>query len=151
MINKNSLINYILNPKPPVNTHALIKDRLLLLMILAGIYLLFSLLGIGCPLKFTTGITCPGCGMTRAFLSLFHLDVGLALYYHPLFMVVPLMCALYLADFYINPRLVRLLWLIIIALFLTIYVYRLFISKSAVVAIDLSSGILIRIIQFILP
>ena len=30
--------------------------------------------GIGCPVKFFTGISCPGCGMTRAWEAAFSLD-----------------------------------------------------------------------------
>jgi hypothetical protein len=43
---------------------------------------------IGCPLRFATHIPCPGCGMTRAFLSFFTLDIGKAFYYHPLFPLI---------------------------------------------------------------
>ncbi|MDE7047571.1 MAG: DUF2752 domain-containing protein, partial [Lachnospiraceae bacterium] len=31
------------------------------------VYGLFTVLGIGCPIKFITGISCMGCGMTRAW------------------------------------------------------------------------------------
>lgn len=41
-----------------------------------------------CPFLFLWGIPCPGCGMTRAFLALLHLDFAAAFYYHPLFPVV---------------------------------------------------------------
>ena len=52
-------------------------------------------LGIGCPIKFITGISCPGCGMTRAWLEALRLDFDAALAYHPLFWTVPivLVCA----------------------------------------------------------
>lgn len=55
---------------------------------LAGIVLLYVLLeslGITCPIRFLTGISCAGCGMSRAWLSLLRLDLAGALYYHPLF------------------------------------------------------------------
>lgn len=55
---------------------------------LAGIVLLYILLeslGITCPIRFLTGISCAGCGMSRAWLSLLRLDLAGALYYHPLF------------------------------------------------------------------
>ncbi|MDF2906283.1 MAG: putative rane protein [Herbinix sp.] len=141
---------YILNSHRPDNATAIIKERLLLMLYLAGIYLFFSLVHIGCPLKFTSGISCPGCGMTRAYYSLFQLDLYQAFHYHPLFILVPLMTALYLFDFYFNPRLVKVLWTAIIIAFLATYLIRLFISQSNVVEIDISSGIMIKLYQLII-
>lgn len=37
--------------------------------LLLGVYVAFiTLTGIGCPIRFSTGISCPGCGMSRAVL-----------------------------------------------------------------------------------
>lgn len=41
-----------------------------------------------CPFKFIFGISCPGCGMTRAFKSLLALNIKDAFHFHPLFPVV---------------------------------------------------------------
>lgn len=38
------------------------------------------LLGLGCPFRDLTGLDCPGCGATRAFLSLVHGDLLTALH-----------------------------------------------------------------------
>ncbi|WP_300357510.1 DUF2752 domain-containing protein [Fusobacterium sp.] len=35
------------------------------------------------------GIPCPTCGITRAYISLLHLDIKSAFFYHPLFLLVP--------------------------------------------------------------
>ncbi len=147
---KHSLFKYIRSNNQPDHPLSILKDRLLLMFYLAGIYVLFTLLHIGCPIRFATGISCPGCGMTRAYYSLLHLDFGLALHYHPLFMLVPLMVVLYLFDYSINPRLLRILWVFIIISFLTTYLIRLFILQSNVVTIDISSGIMIKLYQFII-
>ena len=40
------------------------------------------------------GIPCPACGMTRAYMSLAHLDIRGAFYYHPLFWSVPFILSL---------------------------------------------------------
>jgi hypothetical protein len=40
--------------------------------------------GPGCPLKATTDIDCPFCGMTRATLAMGRGDLDTALSYHPL-------------------------------------------------------------------
>lgn len=50
--------------------------------------LVLTAIFIGCPFYFATHIICPGCGMTRAFTSLFRLDIAKAFAYHPLFPLV---------------------------------------------------------------
>ncbi len=59
--------------------------------------LLFWKTGIGCPIRYATGVPCPGCGMTRAWLAVLHGDLAAAFAYHPLFWAVPLAVALALA------------------------------------------------------
>jgi Protein of unknown function (DUF2752) len=59
--------------------------RIALLALLLGLFALavysdFPL----CPLASSFGIPCPGCGLTRATLALFHGDVRTALHLHPL-------------------------------------------------------------------
>jgi len=48
----------------------------------------FITLSYKCPFLFFLGIPCPGCGMTRALLSLLRLDFAAAFHYHPLFPLV---------------------------------------------------------------
>ena len=43
--------------------------------------------GYACPFEFVTGIPCPGCGMTRAFLALLRGDFALSWTMHP--MLIP--------------------------------------------------------------
>ena len=52
-------------------------------------WLALYLLDIGCIFRLMTGIPCPGCGMTRAWLAALRLDFAAAFAYHPLFWVVP--------------------------------------------------------------
>ncbi|MCL2664432.1 MAG: DUF2752 domain-containing protein [Defluviitaleaceae bacterium] len=50
---------------------------------------------IGCPIRFVTGLPCPGCGMTRAALALARLDFAGAFFMHPLiFLTVPVLAAI---------------------------------------------------------
>ncbi len=67
------------------------------IIILAILLYLFFLdyFSIGCPIRFLTGVPCPTCGVTRALLSLLHLDFAGYFRYNP--MAVPLCAALFLA------------------------------------------------------
>lgn len=89
-----------------------------------------------CPFAYFFGICCPGCGMTRAFLSLVQFDIIGAFYYHPLFPVVILIFIyLILEHFQIlsfSDRVKRNLLIIIAILFLITYLIRLFNHSSVV-------------------
>lgn len=64
----------------------------LFLCILLTYGTLFAL-GISCPIKFLTGISCPGCGMTRATVSALTLRFDMAFYFHPLWpFLIPAVC-----------------------------------------------------------
>lgn len=59
-------------------------------MALAGIavfYLLLEGIGITCPIKFFTGVSCAGCGMSRAWRAALGLDFAAAFAYHPLWLL----------------------------------------------------------------
>ncbi len=56
------------------------------------------ILDIGCVFRFMTGIPCPGCGMTRAWLTALRGDLAAAVAYHPLFWAVPVAGALVFAQ-----------------------------------------------------
>ena len=66
------------------------KEALTAVLAVIAVYAVFHILGIGCPIRWITGISCAGCGMTRAYLSLLHLEIRQAFIYHPLFWSVPM-------------------------------------------------------------
>lgn len=70
-----------------------ISHPLLRLLVLC-VSLLVLLFWVGmrwdCPFRRCTGVPCPACGMSRAWLAALHLDIAGALRMHPLFWVVPL-------------------------------------------------------------
>jgi len=51
-----------------------------------------------CPFKALTGLPCPGCGMTHAFLSLGRLDLAGAFAWNPLVFPLAALIVLYLAG-----------------------------------------------------
>lgn len=55
---------------------------------------IFLLLFYRCPFRLLLGISCPGCGMTRAFCALLRFDLQEAFHAHPLFPIV-LVVAMY--------------------------------------------------------
>lgn len=58
-----------------------------------------------CPLHATTGLNCPGCGLTRGFHALFHGDVLTALHFNALLPVYALIFGyLFIAMFLIAGR-----------------------------------------------
>lgn len=99
------------------------KDRWGLSLVLFGILLGVSFLseatghGSICLIYNTTGFPCPTCGMTRAYLALLRGDLQGAVFYHPLFFLVPVL--LYAMYFRRN----RLLYALSVV-FLLVYSYR---------------------------
>lgn len=67
---------------------------------LVGIWYFFSL---PCLLYTLIGIPCPGCGMTRAWLAVFRLDLAGAFGYHPMFWCVPILLGLFVFDGQLLP------------------------------------------------
>lgn len=54
-------------------------------MILAG----FILLDFKCPFVLLFDVSCPACGMCRAWMSFLTMDIDAAFSYHPLFFLGP--------------------------------------------------------------
>ncbi|HWT75836.1 MAG TPA: DUF2752 domain-containing protein [Mobilitalea sp.] len=128
----------------------IILNRLKLCFMLFIIYLVLNLFHFGCPIKGLTGISCPGCGMTRAVRAAFMLDFKAAFYYHPLFMITPIMFLLFLFDSFLPSKPQKIIWSIIIVLFLITYLYRLFFTQSDVVQIDIWSGLVLKLFHNII-
>ena len=68
---------------------------LLLFGCLAAVWYFFEL---PCIPRLITGIPCPACGMTRAWLALFRLDPVSAFRHHPMFWCVPVLCLYIIFD-----------------------------------------------------
>ena len=71
---------------------------------------LVYLLPFTCPILYITGIHCPGCGLTRAWLAALQGAFGRAFAYHPLFWAVPLLYLFFWKDgrVFAQPRYNRL-------------------------------------------
>ncbi len=127
-----------------------IKSALPAIAAVVLLYVFFHIAGIGCPIKFVTGISCMGCGMTRAYLSLLRLDFAEAFHYHPLFLLPILAAVMYFFKRRI-PEKIYTIWLFtLIALFSIIYLLRLADPADQVVVFEPEQGLICRIASALL-
>lgn len=105
-----------------------IKDLTVLVLLILIAYLLDA----GCIFKKITGLSCPGCGMTRAWLSVLKGDIEMAFYYHPLFWMVAVVPFLILFRNRIAERHFNLILISFIVLLMLCYLIRLFTGSDIV-------------------
>ena len=109
-----------------------IKSKLLRFFVIHGLVIcvaIFLAFFFHCPIKHLFGISCPGCGMTRAHLALLRLDFKEAFHLHPMFpVVVPMV--LYTAHRglfkkRLSEKIEFIILYTVIFLFAATYIYRL--------------------------
>lgn len=110
------------------------------------LYAFFALSGIGCPIKFTTGISCAGCGMTRAWQHILQLDLAAAFYFHPLFWTVPVIVVLFFLKERF-PRVFRAAVWIAAALFVVVYFVRMFDRSCDIVVFEPKNSVFYRVVR----
>lgn len=107
------------------------------------LYLILNFFGIGCPIKWFTGISCPSCGMTRAVLSIMKFDFKMALYYHPLFwLIIPSVLFIIHAKkpIFGNKNYQLIFLAVLTAVIMTVYFIRLFDINNDIITIDLQNS-----------
>lgn len=117
-------------------------------IIIIFVYVCMHFMGIGCPIKFVTGVSCLGCGMTRAWGAVLRFDFDAAFYYHPLFAVPPAVLVIYLFKSKMNLKIYKIIMLTIMVAFITIYLYRLIYAEGDVVVFEPRNNILFRIFGY---
>ncbi len=75
-----------------------LKSKLLLTAAYCGLLAVFWAFELPCVYRYLFNITCPGCGMSRAFFSLMRLDFAAAFSYHRMFWSVPILYLYFLFD-----------------------------------------------------
>lgn len=123
------------------------KHDLNVYLLITAVYVILHILKIGCPIKFLTGISCAGCGMTRAWFSVLKLDFVQAFYFHPLFGMVPVGMLIYLLRKHIPPKGIWFLMNIAIVLFITVYIIRMMNPEDIVVKIDFYESAIWQILK----
>lgn len=125
-----------------------IKSWIELAIVVIGVYWVLNIFGIGCPIKYLTGVSCAGCGMTRAWLSVLRLDFSTAFYYHPLFLFPPIAIVGILFKSKIPRKVYSISMWLIILIFVAVYLYRLFGLDDTVVEINFFNGAIYKWIKF---
>ncbi|MCM1335673.1 MAG: DUF2752 domain-containing protein [Bacteroides sp.] len=128
-----------------------LKKMLIPGALIAAGYFGLHLIGVGCPILFMTGISCPGCGMTRAYLALLRLDLYAAFSFHPLFPLPPILFFLYFLRE--GERLSRkkydaAVW-VFCGAFLIVWVLRMVFGDGGVVVFTPENGFVLRAIRTI--
>ena len=124
------------------------REVLCLLLCIVVYFIVTSLFDITCIIKYLSGISCPGCGMTRAVKSLIFFDFSKAFYYHPLvFLLLPIAAAFFVVRK--NTKARNILIYIVAVIFLLVYFYRLFFTDTSIVVADISSGLFARIFSLL--
>lgn len=111
------------------------------------LYTAMESIGITCPIKFITGISCAGCGMSRAWMAFLQLDIAKAFAYHPLFWLVPIAVIVLLCKSKINIKIYKIFMFTIAGAFVIVYLYRMFIGTGDIVVFEPQNNILFRIIR----
>lgn len=103
---------------------------------------------IDCPIKFITGISCMGCGMTRALLSAARFRFADSFYYHPLWPLVIVWVPIIIFRNKINKNVMRVLIVITVVAFLVAYFIRMFDGHNHIVVFEPMKGLFGRIIKY---
>jgi len=117
-----------------------IKKILFFILIIILYIIILNILNISCPIKYITGVSCPGCGMTRAVILALQFKFTDAFYYHPLWIIMPptaiILIILYIKD---NKKIFNILIISLALLFFIIYIYRLFFTDSQIVSFNFNT------------
>ena len=73
------------------------------------LYVILESFGVTCPIKYITGISCAGCGMSRAWIALLHFNIHEAFMYHPLFFLPPVVVIVMLLKSKINIKIYKII------------------------------------------
>ena len=113
-------------------------------------YVVIEALGVTCPILFLTGISCAGCGMSRAWLALLGGNLAGAFAFHPLFWLPVPAAALLLFQKKLPRRVFR--WGIgtVCALFLMVYLARMLAMDDPVIVFQPSQGLIGRVVSHVL-
>lgn len=126
------------------------KGDVAVLLAIAVAYRILQAFGITCPIRFLTGVSCAGCGMTRACLCALHGHFDAAAFYHPLWVLVLPSLMVFLFRRKLPSSSVRIYGALVIAAFLVIYLIRLFDPSDSIVVFAPREGAIYRLISWLM-
>ena len=114
----------------------------------ASITLITALyLYIGCPIRYLTGCSCPGCGITRAMCSILRFDFSGAWQYNPAIFAIPVF-AILLYIYRKDTNKTAILFVSLCLTLLIVYIWRLSTNNASdIVYIHPKKGVIYRIIN----
>lgn len=115
------------------------------LAVIVLFYLVIEAFGVTCPILFLTGVSCAGCGMSRAWMALLRGDWAGAFAFHPLFWLPAPTAALLLLRERMPRRTYRWGLGSVCVLFLVVYLVRLLVMEDPVVVFQPSRGLIGRL------
>lgn len=116
------------------------------IIIIITIYGFFILLKRGCPIKYWTGISCAGCGMTRAWKSLLMGNIQEAFSYHPLLLLPAFLFIIILLRKKIPTRILHGIMAVVVVLFLGVYIIRMLNPNDIIIVLDVKQGALYQLL-----
>lgn len=81
-----------------------LKNSLLLTTVYLLLVSVFWLFDVPCLFERFLGVSCPGCGMSRAVLSALRWDLAAAFSYHPMFWSMPVLYVYFLCNGRLFPN-----------------------------------------------
>lgn len=121
------------------------KDRIIFVCAVGLLIIVSSFLNLGCLIRLFTGFSCPGCGISRAWISILQGNFVDAFYYHPLFLTAPFVAAAILFEEKFPRKALNIFWCVIAVLFVGCYILRI-VNGSDILTFDFKSGVMGRII-----
>lgn len=123
------------------------KTTVTALAAIAVIYLVLFALGITCPIKYITGVSCPGCGMSRACFAALRFDFAAAFAYHPLWIALPVALPTLFVLNGRHRRAFRAVLGVCVVVMLGVWLYRMLLCDTAVVVFAPADGMIGRAVQ----
>ena len=114
------------------------------------LYVVLESAGITCPIKYLTGISCAGCGMSRAWLAVFRGDFAAAFSFHPLFWLPGVAAAVFIFRKQLPAAVYRAFWSVVVVLALGVYLVRMLDPENEVVVFHPEAGLFARMFRALL-
>lgn len=123
------------------------KSYVIALSSVFALVLIMWIFSIPCPIKYITGTSCAGCGMSRAIISALTLDFANAFAYHPLWIVIiPAILVIVMLSAKGKSKAAGIVFYCLAGLFLAVWIIRLATGDS-VVAFDPDNSLINQVIR----